>query len=534
MGNECSHEIAPRGSDLIDIHQGLLYTVLEFIFTHAASPGALAAFISSCPWPGLPGLPGYPEHHDKACDLLGLFALVAHILPADDFAAAFVEPQPSDWVAEYLAAAGEKNTRVCDDPRLRLRDRDLQLLGHMQHESKRLYREMSLRNARCGWSTLSARTERQGRVRGRTRYITVAGAYHVMNGDAKLEAVRKALALLASLVQHADLGTVFRKITLPRYVRRFVHMLPPSASQRREIFTLSRLVGTFEAEEARLLGIKRERASRAQAGHFLWPRWGTARPRPARTSHAPLLPSCVKPEDTVSHERAMPNTLSRGTVDAKALWKSGDLNVLRILQGVARIRALRRGGFSTTWSFGTSILGGVAPHAGIGSARAAAAAGRGSGVRRFKEGPNATFRTGLAVRNDPDGDGSDSDKTVMGSCGRAAASDDVADAGDGRIPLTENCLATFNDAQQFPDNGHQRYADHAWDDSELYSADDAVSSPTPPQLEAFPAGMALSGEWAFTKLLYSPAVRDVGPEEAEDAWLLWTMDDVEDVGSAGS
>ncbi|MCJ1383936.1 hypothetical protein MMC17_007050 [Xylographa soralifera] len=531
MGNEFSQEVAQRGSDLIDIHQGLLYTVLEFIFTHSISPGSLETFISSKP---LQVLIGHSNGHDTACHILCFFALVSYILPAEDFAAAFVDPQPSDWIAEDLEAASKDEPLVPTNSSFRLRDRDRQLLLHMQQENKRLHRKISIHNALSSRDALLSKTERRRWENSRFRDIAVAGAYHVMDGDAKLEAIHKALELLASLVQQADLENGFWKESLPKSVRRFVRLLPKDDVRRKEVFTLSRLVGIFEAERARLLGMKLDRATQPHNAQYLWPRWGNPRQRPARTSHAPLIPPSLSTTETVSNEPRKPNEHVYGAIRGKALWKSGDLKALRVIQETARARALRRKKLATTWSCQTSRDMEDAGNVGIVSAHTAVTA-RGSRNTRLREKAIATRRAALAAGNDSDGDG-DSDETVLESVEApaslcAAASEDLTDTSDYSLSDEESGFTEIEDAQRLPDEGHRYCADPPWEDFELYPSDHDVSA-TDPQFEDFPVGQPLLEELDFMKPSYLPVVHEMDAEDDQDALLHWIMDDIEDVDSA--
>ncbi|MCJ1405047.1 hypothetical protein MMC11_008273 [Xylographa trunciseda] len=200
MGNDVSREVTQRGSDLIDIHQGLLYTVLEIIFTHSTSSTGLAYFIDSAAdlTPTTRSTRQY-----RACHLLCLCALVSYTLPEDDVAAAFLDPQPSDWIAAYLEAAGKDKPLEPMDSHLSLTPGDRCLLRHMQQESRKRHDRFSKRN------TLTSQAERRRREDTCFRHVSVGGAYHSMNGDAKLEAIQKALGLLASLVEQADLKNWF-------------------------------------------------------------------------------------------------------------------------------------------------------------------------------------------------------------------------------------------------------------------------------------------------------------------------------------
>ncbi|MCJ1321122.1 hypothetical protein MMC15_006466 [Xylographa vitiligo] len=531
MGSVSSQEVAHRGSDLIEIHQGLLYTVLEFVFTHSASPTGLEAFLAAGAGPGPAG---YSNRHDKACHLLGLFALVSYILPADDFAAAFVDPQPSDWIAEYLAAATTAEALVRVDSRFGLRDRDRQLLRRMQQESKRLYKNLSDRNALSGRGALSSRTERRGRESGRLRDVAVAGAYHVMDGDAKLEALQRALGLLASLVQQANLKATFRRRTIPPSVDRFVGMLPEEQSRRTEVFTLSRLVGVFEAERARLLGIKLARAARARSGEYLWPRWGNPRPRPTRGSRAPLIPPVLRPKGTVAYEPPTPNKHLLDAIRGKALWKSGDLNTIHVIQETARARALRRGRLSATWSPRASGAGQSVAQVGIVSAHTAGA-GRGSGGARANETVVAIARAARAASSGTGEDG-DSDGTVLGSLAvpatrRAVRSEDCVDLSEHGVSEEESCFADAEGAQYASDEVRGHCADHDWEDFELYPSDNTVSTRAP-RLETFPLGQPLTEDVNFMTLLYLPTVHDMEPGDDQAAILQWIRDAVEDGDSA--
>ncbi|MCJ1395456.1 hypothetical protein MMC18_008342 [Xylographa bjoerkii] len=525
MGNNFSRHVAQRGTDLIDIHQGLLYTVLEFVFTHSASPTGLADFITSVP---ALGLFSQSTRRDKACHILCLFALVSYTIPEDDFAAAFVDPQPSDWITKYMEATGKREPRGPMGSEFRLRPGNRRLLSHMQHESRQLYPPLSTGNA------LTSRAERRRRENSRFYDVSVAGAYHVMDGDAKLEAVDKALGLLASLVQQADLRTVFRKGIIPQSVRRFVDILPKDDSQRKEIFALSRLVGAFEAERARLLEIKLDRAAKAQSGRYLWPRWGSPRPRPARTGHAPLIPPSLSPKQTVSHDVSQPNMNVRKAIYGKALWKSGDLKVLHVIQETARARALLTESLSTTWSRPTSSDV-ECTNVGVVSAHTATAVG-GSGDSQVTEEANGTLRAAFALNRDGNVDeGNDGIDTTVEAFWETpameqhvAASDHLGLA-DHSILYTESRSTEIEDAQQLPDEEvHELCMNHALKDpDDLYSSDHAIPA-TAPQLEDTPSGPPLSEELDFMKLLYLPVVHEIDPGDDQDARLHWIMDDIED------
>ena len=527
MGNDFSREVDLRGSDLIEIHQGLLYTVLEFIFVHSVATMGLVDFIES-----LPDHDPFPEGgisslEDKARNILCLFALISYILPADDFAATFIDPQPSDWLSVYLEAASKSKPLLPQDGRFELPYSDRTLLKHMQKETRQRCAQLPI------WKTLTSKTERRREGSIACEDVITASAYHLMNGDAKLQAVGRALGLLARLVHHADLENEFQLGNIPPLARRFERTLRKDESQRRELFTLSKLVAAFKAEETRLFSIRLDREVKAHFRRYLWPRWGNPRPRPAQTAIAPSESPVLSPKDTIWHEPPKPKRRNPKALHGKALWKTGDLRALRVIHGTARDRALRQNTFSATWSR-TTCGDEQDAYVGLVSAHTAVAV-RGSRSPQVDEEaiPTVVALDGLAGEVDSSVN-PDEDATLEGILQspavtrHTAASEYLSALLNHGVLCEEGRFAEIDDPHRLPDELHRLCRDHtfkAWD--EFHSEQHAISA-TAPQLEEIPSDLPLSEELDFVKLLYLPIAYEMLPGDDQCALLYWILHDRED------
>ncbi|MCJ1258070.1 hypothetical protein MMC24_005900 [Lignoscripta atroalba] len=273
MGNSTSQCYTSAANPHIRTYKlAFTYTVLEFIFTHSDSPSSLDQLLK--PRDGhMAKLYAFGDVGEAAHCLCVVLAAISCMVPASDFNAAIQDPMDTKQVLKAQSKAKRDSFPfyTVKGQEMVFRHYDYQLFEILRNASRKL---CILRF----WGKTATRGNVHSEFQGFEKYSQSGKpAYVMMNGEGKLEAVEKAIALLARLVDMA--GTVAPKgdVLSNSFTERLLNLSRDPYHRKVDKLKLGPFKRIFEQEKSRLLALKVAWESILQQPKDVWPRWGNLR-----------------------------------------------------------------------------------------------------------------------------------------------------------------------------------------------------------------------------------------------------------------